>query len=85
MSGSGYTSANIGKYFLDECYQIIVVDNLIGGNSVKVDKHVVFKHVDLLDNYFLSQVFHKFKIDAVIHFADYAYRCLHLKTFQGVK
>ena len=73
MGGAGYIGSHTVKHLLDNGYQVVVADNLIYGHREAVDKRAVFEHADLLDVYSLQQVFDKHKIDAVIHFAAFAY------------
>lgn len=73
MGGAGYIGSHTVRHMLDNSYQVVVADNLIYGHREAIDKRAVFEHADLLDAYSLQQVFNKHKIDAVIHFAAFAY------------
>lgn len=73
MGGAGYIGSHTVRHMLDNSYQVVVADNLIYGHREAIDKRAVFEHADLLDTYSLQQVFNKHKIDAVIHFAAFAY------------
>lgn len=73
FGGAGYIGSHTVKHLLDNGYQVVVADNLIYGHREAVDKRAVFEHADLLDKYSLQQLFNKHKIDAVIHFAAFAY------------
>ncbi len=73
FGGAGYIGSHTVKHLLDNGYQVVVADNLIYGHREAVDKRAVFEHADLLDKFSLQQLFRKHKIDAVIHFAAFAY------------
>ena len=73
MGGAGYIGSHTVKHLLDNGYQVVVADNLVYGHVEAVDKRATFEHADLLDIYSLQQLFNKHKIDAVIHFAAFAY------------
>lgn len=73
FGGAGYIGSHTVSHLLDNGYQVVVADNLIYGHREAVDKRAVFEHADLLDKFSLQQLFKKHKIDAVIHFAAFAY------------
>ena len=73
FGGAGYIGSHTVKHLLDNGYQVVVADNLIYGHREAVDKRAIFEHADLLDKFSLQQLFKKHKIDAVIHFAAFAY------------
>ncbi|TDJ82084.1 UDP-glucose 4-epimerase GalE [Campylobacter volucris] len=73
VGGAGYIGSCTVKHFLDHGYNCIVMDNLIYGHRKAVDKRAKFIHADLLDLYSLKQVFINEKIDAIVHFAAFAY------------
>ena len=70
--GAGYIGSHTVKYLLNNNYNVVVVDNLIYGHKEAVlTKN--FEFVDLSDKSALDEVFKKYDIDAVIHFAAYTY------------
>ncbi len=70
--GAGYIGSHTVKYMLDKDYKVVVVDNLVYGHKEAVlTKN--FEQIDLADKKAIDSVFKKYKIDAVIHFAAYAY------------
>lgn len=70
--GAGYIGSHTVKYLLKNDYNVVVVDNLVYGHKEAVlTKN--FEQVDLCDKETLNQVFKKYKVDAVIHFAAYTY------------
>ena len=73
MGGAGYIGSHTVKHLLDQGYQVVVADNLIYGHREAVDVRATFVHADLLDTYSLEKVFQNNDIDAVIHFAAFAY------------
>lgn len=73
FGGAGYIGSCTTKHLLDKGCNCVVADNLIYGHKEAVDKRAKFIHADLLDNYSLTQLFKSEKIDAVVHFAAFAY------------
>ena len=73
MGGAGYIGSHTVKYLLDRGQQVVVADNLITGHREAVDARASFRKADLADSASLAKVFTEFKIDAVIHFAAFAY------------
>lgn len=73
MGGAGYIGSHTVRHLLDNGYEVIVADNLIYGHKEAVDKRAKFVHADLLDTHSLDNLFKDNQIDAVIHFAAFAY------------
>lgn len=73
FGGAGYIGSHTLKHLLDEGYECVVADNLIYGHKKAVDKRAKFIHADLLDTHSLKELFKHEKIDAVVHFAAFAY------------
>lgn len=73
FGGAGYIGSHTLKHLLDEGYECVVADNLIYGHKEAVDKRAKFIHADLLDTHSLKELFKKEKIEAVVHFAAFAY------------
>ena len=75
--GAGYIGSHIVKDLCEQNYNVIVYDNLSEGHREAVnslrEKNVDFVLADLNDSTALDNVFEKFKIDAVMHFAANAY------------
>lgn len=70
--GAGYIGSHTVKYLLEHDYEVVVLDNLVYGHKEAV-LTPNFEQVDLADKSAVDRVFEKYKIDAVIHFAAYAY------------
>lgn len=70
--GAGYIGSHTVKYLLKNDYNVVVVDNLVYGHREAVLTEN-FEQVDLADKKALDEVFKKYKIDAVIHFAAFTY------------
>lgn len=70
--GAGYIGSHVNKQLNREGYETIVFDNLIYGHREAV-KWGTFVQGDLADESDLETVFSAHKIDAVFHFAAYAY------------
>ena len=73
MGGAGYIGSHTVKHLLNHGYKVVVADNLVYGHRESVDSRADFIHADLADPNSLQAVFTRDKIDAVIHFAAYAY------------
>lgn len=71
--GAGYIGSHTVKHLLDNGYQVVVADNLIYGHHEAVDSRAKFVHADLADIISLQKLFETNKIEAVIHFAAFAY------------
>lgn len=70
--GAGYIGSHINKLLAQKGYDTIVYDNLIYGHREAV-KWGKFVKADLCDRAALDCVFSENKIDAVFHFAAFAY------------
>ena len=70
--GAGYIGSHINKQLNIEGYDTIVFDNLIYGHREAV-KWGTFVEGDLANESDIEAVFDKYDIDAVFHFAAYAY------------
>ncbi len=70
--GAGYIGSHVNKQLNREGYDTVVFDNLIYGHREAV-KWGKFIYGDLADVEALDSIFTKYKIDAVFHFAAYAY------------
>lgn len=73
MGGAGYIGSHTVRHLLDNGYDVVVADNLIYGHRAAVDSRATFAHADLLDTNSLNNLFKNNQIDAVIHFAAFAY------------
>ncbi|EAH8543278.1 UDP-glucose 4-epimerase GalE [Campylobacter coli] len=73
VGGAGYIGSHALKHLLDNNYNCIVIDNLIYGHKQAIDKRAKFIYADLLDTFSLTSVFKQEKIEAVVHFAAFAY------------
>lgn len=70
--GAGYIGSHINKQLNREGYETIVFDNLVYGHREAV-KWGTFAEGDLADEAEIEAVFSGHEIDAVFHFAAYAY------------
>jgi UDP-glucose 4-epimerase len=72
VGGAGYIGSHIVNNLCKNNYNVIVYDNLSEGHREAVTCNDFF-HGDISDSDALNDVFEKNKIDAVMHFAAYAY------------
>lgn len=70
--GAGYIGSHINKQLNQEGYETIVLDNLVYGHREAV-KWGTFVKGDLANVADIEAVFSTYKIEAVFHFAAYAY------------
>ena len=73
MGGAGYIGSHTVKHLLDNGYNVVVADNLSYGHKKAVDPRATFVHADLLNTPSLDSLFKKHSIDAVVHFAAFAF------------
>ena len=72
--GAGYIGSHTVRLLNKQGYKIIVLDNLVYGHKEAiVDENVKLIVGNLGDENILNSIFSQNKIDAVIHFAAYAY------------
>jgi UDP-glucose 4-epimerase len=73
--GAGYIGAHAVKALEERGFQVIILDNLVYGHRKPVETHLKAKLVigDISDRAFLDKLFTDNKIDAVMHFAAFAY------------
>lgn len=78
--GTGYIGSHTVVALQEKGYHVIIADNLANSdkeviyNIEKITKILpVFEHIDLADEQACKQLFTKYTIDAVIHFAAYKY------------
>ena len=72
VGGAGYIGSHTVKYLLKNGEDCVVLDNLIYGHKEAVISPF-FEKADLQDKASIRNVFSKYKIDSVIHFAAFAY------------
>ena len=70
--GAGYIGSHVNKQLHKEGCETVVLDNLVYGHEQAV-KWGTFVKGDLADGNLLEQVFSQWQIEAVCHFAAYAY------------
>ena len=74
--GTGYIGSHTVVELINQGYEVVIVDNLSNSSADVVDKigkitgvKPAFHKVDLLDYDALKDVFSRYEIDSVIHFA----------------
>jgi UDP-glucose 4-epimerase len=71
--GAGYIGSHTVRKLIEKGYDVVVLDNLSRGHIESVPKNVHFENADLLDEPGLINAIKKYNIDAVVHFAAFAY------------
>lgn len=72
VGGAGYIGSHINKKLSDQGYQTVVFDNLSFGHA-DFAKWGIFQQGDLENVDDIREVFKKYPIDAVMHFAAFTY------------
>ncbi len=72
VGGAGYIGSHVNKELNRRGYETVVYDNLVYGHREAV-KWGHFEYGDLGNTARLEEVFNKYDIDAVFHFAAFAY------------
>lgn len=70
--GAGYIGSHINKFLSNNGYETIVFDNLVYGHKEAVKWGTLIKG-DLSRSEEIEAVFREYRVDAVFHFAAYAY------------
>ncbi len=71
--GAEYIGSHVVKALTDEGKSVIVVDNLSEGHIQAISKKATFIKGDIRKVSFLDDVFRKYEITSVIHFAANCY------------
>lgn len=76
--GAGYIGSHFVRLLLESHpfgnnLKVVVLDNLSRGHIEAIPQSAIFENVDLLDAERLNEAIKKHKIDAVVHFAAFAY------------
>jgi UDP-glucose 4-epimerase len=72
LGGAGYVGSHMNKYLSKAGYNTICCDNLVRG-CIDFTQYGHFIPLDIADSNQLSLIFKNFNIDAVMHFAAFAY------------
>ena len=73
MGGAGYIGSHAVRHLLDCGYRVVVADNLVYGHREAVDPRATFVSADLMKPETLDALFSAYPVQAVIHFAAFAY------------
>jgi UDP-glucose 4-epimerase len=73
--GAGYIGSHAAKALSNHGFRVIILDNLVYGHRDLVESHLKSELIvgDIRNQELLEDLFSKRKIDAVMHFAAYAY------------
>ena len=71
--GAGYIGSHYVQYATQRGEEVVVLDNLAYGHREAVPAGVPFVEGEMGDRALLDSVFTKYPIEAVVHFAAYAY------------
>jgi UDP-glucose-4-epimerase GalE len=70
--GAGYVGSHSAKLLVESGHDVLIVDNLAEGHRAAIGK-ARFVEADLMDRPRIAAVLQENKIDAVMHFAAFAY------------
>lgn len=71
--GAGYIGSHFVRLLNSKGFDVVIFDNLSRGHKESIPEGVAFEQVDLLDFSKLTEKLKLYKIDAVVHFAAFAY------------
>lgn len=71
--GAGYIGSHTVKLLIERRKEVLVLDNLSRGFKEAIHPKAAFENADLLDYNSLENVLNKYDIEAVVHFAAFAY------------
>ncbi len=72
VGGAGYIGSHQVDYLLQQGYQVVVLDNLSCGHRQAVSNRATFFVGDMGDASLLSDIFTRYQISAVMHFAAFS-------------
>lgn len=67
--GAGYIGSHMVYDLIDRGEEVLIIDNLQTGHQEAIHRSAVFENGDIRDRAFLKQVFEKYEVSSVIHFA----------------
>ena len=71
--GAGYIGSVVARRLVERDYNVVILDALLRGNGKSLPKHVPFLQVDIGNKGAVSLLLDSRNIDAVMHFAGFAY------------
>ncbi|HVD98875.1 MAG TPA: UDP-glucose 4-epimerase GalE [Cytophagaceae bacterium] len=72
--GAGYIGSHTVRLLADKKYPIVVIDNLVYGHEQAiVNPEAILENGNIGDAAFLDQLFRKYSVEAVLHFAAFTY------------
>jgi UDP-glucose 4-epimerase len=71
--GAGYIGSHYVQYARERGEEVVVVDNLVYGHKEALPDDVTFVQGEMTDAQVLASIFQNYPIEAVVHFAAFAY------------
>jgi len=71
--GAGYIGSIVTRSLLEEDYEVVILDNLSRGHKQSIPRRVPFIEADIGNVQLVAKTLRTHAIDAVMHFAGYAY------------
>lgn len=70
--GAGFIGSHVAEVLIAQHHEVIVLDDLSGGNLDNIPAGAVFKQGSITDPVLLDQIFQQYKVDYIYHLAAYA-------------
>lgn len=71
--GAGYIGSHLVKLLDEQKEELLIIDNLCRGHRAAVPLHIPFEQIDISDEMALQRILDRFRPEAIIHFAAFAY------------
>ena len=72
LGGAGYIGSHTALELVRSGEEVIIADNLVTGHIQSIPKGAKFYEGDIRNYDFLNDLFHKEKVESVIHFAAFS-------------
>lgn len=67
--GAGFIGSHVVDKLIEKKYKVVVLDNLISGKKLYVNKKAIFEKGDVSDKKSLERIFRKYKFSSILHIA----------------